>query len=513
MSSTRHAQVGSAFRQERYMSSPDLHWGLLANCVASKCSTVELAAHRKLIWFLALLSQEPGGLGKAASEMIELFPDRFFTRQMQTLGLEEGRIYGEEECKLVRSYFDLEYECGETHFPLQGDRTRAALPGYTLPEANPARVSYPVEAFRQECRREASRQLGKFLLEELALNPRVKLDREQLWYLPDLEETLSDYLELWVKRGAAPVTTQIGRQIEETLEYALDGRCLVVIEGLARTGKTFAVENWCRAHPGEVRYVQTPSSNDDLSFFRAICASLGLACGSAYKTTELREKIVETVSGGDLMLVFDEGHYLFPQRNLRKAVPHRINWILTQLVNMGVPVALVTTPQFTKSQETLVKHGGWSSEQLIGRIMHYERLPEELSEEDMLAVAGALLPDAAGDCLRMLVAYARTSEKYLAGIESLARRALYVAAKAGRQKPSLVDVSTALKQGVVPSDNAMLAALSDGQRSPGGRRGSRLSPARSVTPAPVKTHRADSGLNPLSPPPRATRPASFMPAA
>ncbi len=89
---------------------------------------------------------------------------------------------------------------------------------------------------------------------------------------------------------------------------------------------------------------RVPSSNDDMSFFRAMAESLGIGTSHAYKALELRGRIETVLHTGDLLLVLDEGHYLWPQRNMRKAVPHRINWMLTQLVNMGVPVAVVTHP-------------------------------------------------------------------------------------------------------------------------------------------------------------------------
>lgn len=59
----------------------------------------------------------------------------------------------------------------------------------------------------------------------------------------------------------------------------------------------------------------------------------------------------------------------------------------------------------------------------------------------------------------MLVQYARGSQKYLAGIDSLARRAHYVAGRAGRETPTLGDVAEALSGSVVPSDNALAQTL------------------------------------------------------
>ena len=193
---------------------------------------------------------------------------------------------------------------------------------------------------------------------------------------------------------------------------------------------------------------------------------------------------------------------------MRKAVPHRINWMLTQLVNMGVPVAVVTTPQFTKSQEALVRSGGWSSEQLVGRIMHYERLSDLLGEEDLAAVARHWMPGGEEKAIRALIAYAQSSEKYLQGIESLVRRSRYIAAKANRTQPTFQDVAAALNEGVVPSDNALALALSGARQTSPRRAAARpvnapFKPvARALQPAPSPSLSApvrDTGESVLSP--------------
>ena len=137
----------------------------------------------------------------------------------------------------------------------------------------------------------------------------------------------------------------------------------------------------------------------------------GLGSSHAYKAHELRRRIEDVLQVGNLLLVLDEGHYLWPQRNMRKATPHRINWLLTQLVNIGVRVAIVTTRRFTKSQQALEKHGGWSSEQLIGRISHDQRLPDSLCEADLEAVARQWLPGGDVKAIRVLVTCAQSSEK------------------------------------------------------------------------------------------------------
>ena len=75
MSTTRHASEGSVFRQERYMSSPEMQRGLLANCVAARVQALTDPLHRRLIWWLQKVSWEPGGLEALANEIIQRWPE------------------------------------------------------------------------------------------------------------------------------------------------------------------------------------------------------------------------------------------------------------------------------------------------------------------------------------------------------------------------------------------------------------------------------------------------------
>ena len=55
------------------------------------------------------------------------------------------------------------------------------------------------------------------------------------------------------------------------------------------------------------------------------------------------------------------------------------------LINRGVPVAMVTTPQYFTSQRSVEINTGWTSEPLDGRIGHYERLYELSAEGNPIA--------------------------------------------------------------------------------------------------------------------------------
>jgi hypothetical protein len=233
-----------------------------------------------------------------------------------------------------------------------------------------------------------------------------------------------------------------------------------LIEGLARKGKTFATKAWCELHPGQARYIQVPSTNDDMGFYRAIARSLGVSVNLGLKAQQLRTRIEDVLQRGDLMVVFDEAHYLWPQCNHRVALPARINWIMTALVNYDVSVALVTTPQFSRAQQVVERQTHWASEQFIGRIAHYQKLPDSLNERDLKAVARSLLPEGDHKFIETLVAYAQASAKYLAGIETVVRRARFLAAKENRTKVLFSDIKEAIQGSVVLLDGAPAKPLS-----------------------------------------------------
>jgi hypothetical protein len=524
MSRTRHAAEDSEFRQERYMSSPELNRGLLANCVAARIQTLRDPEHRKLVWWLQKVSWQHGGLDKLAAEIIQRWPERFETKAMQQLGTGPGRIYSAEECRKVRQSCDSNaHDKVGTAFPLRSDVKSLCLRrlncedfldvsriheypkwSYTrqlrAASTRAARRqpdSYPASAFSEYCLKEAKAALGRFLFERLCLDPAVEINEDALWYFPGLADSLSGLYAIHAAEASerAPVT-EIGTKIEEALDYAIAERGLVVVDGVARIGKTFSVKAWCEAHPGQARYIQVPSSNDDMSFYRAICEGLGLGSARSYKALELRAKIEDTVAESGLILVFDEGHYLWPVRNQRRAAPHRINWILTQLVNMGVPVAIITTPQFTRSQQAVEKNG-WSSEQLIGRILHYERLPDKLTDDDLGAVAGYWMPSGDEEAIGALIDYAKSSAKYLQAVEALVKCSRYLASKKGRAEPTYQDVLAALNDGVIPSDNALAAALSGAR--PAGRRKAACSTPAAPLKAPC-TPRSRAGNTPCTAP-------------
>ena len=294
-------------------------------------------------------------------------------------------------------------------------------------------------------------------IEYLCLDPRSAL--------ADVWEALDDYRGKRISGLPSVTETSICRRVFEALDYTRSARVLTLIDGPARIGKSFSARAWCDRTAGLARYVQVPCSNDDSGFFRAIGRALGVSASLQLKASEIRNRVEEVLQKGDLMLVLDESQYCWPQSWQRYAMPSRVNWILQALVNSNVPVALVTTPIFYSSQKRVEKLTGWTSEQLIGRISHVERLPNKLEWADLVKVAKALLPAAGAKTWRGLAAYAGLSKKHLASIEAIAKRAAWLAGQDGRQSTTPAYVRRAMKESVIPSDTALAESLAPARKA------------------------------------------------
>jgi hypothetical protein len=472
MSSTRRAPSGSPFRQERFASSPEYERGLLANLVAKRCGVLDDARDRELIWYLQWRSWQPGGLGAVALEILQEFPDEFASPLMRKLGFGPKRVYSRDEVIQLRA----EGRGIIERAPLKGETCHTSgheefsslamvnasdvefrmLRAEMENEARGFPDSYPSSYFQECYQRRARNELAGYLA-ELCADPAKALDEGPL-YLPRIREALRQTIEHhFTSAAAGVVVTEIGKQLADGLEFALETRSMVLIDGLARSGKTFAAKAWCRARPGRVRFSQVPSHSDEIGFFVSLARDIGIAVESNPKATKLRERVARALQGGDLMLVLDEAHYLWPQTNCRDALPQRINWIMTALVNYGVPVALITTPQFLKQQRRIEEKTCWTSEQFTGRL-RYIPLPITLSKDDLSAVAHSVLPEASEPMIRALASYADVSCKHLAAIGSAARVARWHATKAGRDTVTAEDVRRAIAESL-PSDRALADAM------------------------------------------------------
>ena len=431
MSNTRIAKDGGTFRQERYCSSPEFERGLMANLVAKRCSVLVDKKQREIVWFLQMLSWAEGGLERLARDLVAANPKNL--RKLPKADAEEFGV-----------------DCDSGSFAV------GELPNH---------------------------------LRDLCLNPQSSIERSP-WYFAELFASLFQHQQSWVEGARRGVVTTLGQKVYDALDYAASTRRLVLIDGIERMGKTVAAKTWCAMNPGRARYVQCPSCRDEAGFFRAVGEALGVSINLKSKAVEIRERVEAALRCGDLLLVLDEAHYLWPQNgDPRGKFPVRINWLMTALINHGVPVALVTTPQFFEYQRALEAATHWRSGQFTGRIGHWEQLPESLTKQDLESVARFLAPEASATGIEAMVRYAQGSAKYLAGIDTVVCRARFIASKQGRTKLVGTDIANAISESVIPSDNALVKTFAAADRSR--KRGSKtvampLQPQRTTEPA---THR------------------------
>ncbi len=442
MSSTRKAEDGEA-KQERYMSAPQYaeSWGLRGHLVAARASLLQSPKERSLLFFLQALSCRPGGLGKVATELHAMFPERVGTKTMHAQGMKPGTVYERGTASAIL------LELGE----IISDDDKINLPHRR------------VEHLLQQCRDRAG-QLGNFL-QDLCLNPAHKMDKEEadwpfweVWHFKGILAALYEYQRRFADAVEADFTlTEIGRQVFATLDFGLRCNGMVVVEGYSRVGKSASTKAWCEQHLGEARYVTLKDVKDDGSFFRCIAKALGLPCTFTRKAIEMRDRIEDMLVKSGLLLVLDEAHYLWNHSQRVSTLPHRINWILTALCNEGVPIALVTTPQFAWRRSQVETQTGWSSEQLAGRIKRYRKLPIKPSQADLRAVAKKLLPGADSDTLDLLVANAMQTGNYMTGVVNTIEEARYEAELQGRSQVTFEDVEKVFEAYVLPSHVAQQA--------------------------------------------------------
>jgi hypothetical protein len=445
MSSTRKRAEGSQPTQQGYSSSAEYERGLLGNLVARRCEVLESPDDRELVFTLQYISHQPGGLARLGETLIADHPEQLATPAMQRIGIKPGQIYNAKQVRDVRADIvnghDRYLLKGELSFWQEfgdGDEFEARA------EAEKRPMTYAAARFVANCRDAAKQQLTAWL-ERLCLDPAVAIEGQ--WYFPNLIPVLRGHFSKCAEAVRSRIAdTANTRKVFEALEYSLAGDGITFIEGLARIGKTFAVKAWCDQRPGLARYVQVPATNDDMSFLRRIADALGISSSLSLKSTELRERIERTARSAKLAIILDEGHLLLGVQDHRwRKRPTRIAWLMNELINYGVPIAICSTPQFVADKARIQDRTGWAWEQFDGRIGHFAALDQILSPEDLKAVARFHLPEVNADALFGVVKYAQESSSYVAGIEHVTKRARYYAQRAGRSDVITGDIVQAIK--------------------------------------------------------------------
>jgi DNA transposition AAA+ family ATPase len=255
------------------------------------------------------------------------------------------------------------------------------------------------------------KRLKRLVIEEGGRG-RIYTDPLQAEWIQDLEKVLLSALQAWPEHArAAYAETIIGREVRLACEAAAKTKGLVIVNGKSRIGKTYAARQWARENPHRARFVTLDTETSDRAFFHSIAESLGYSLPISASTSDAKQAILSVLRRGDLTIIFDEAHALFPANT--KTRPRRLEWIRTALVNREIPVVLIITPQWVDSLREFARESAFNLDQLRGRVLRFVDLPDDLPAEDFHRLARFYFPKAAADALEMAGHYAQT-ERYFA---------------------------------------------------------------------------------------------------
>lgn len=437
MSNTRHAQLGSPLNQNRFASSPDIERGLLGNLVALKCATVESAEDRELIYWLQSASHIEGGLAGIAAEALRRYLKKTpnplakvqLTRDDELSIL--GRVALLNATDSYAAMFD-EFEAEKIKKRAEDDR----------------QLRNSMRRFRWE---NFSQSLPDRLA-EFCLNPAVGLE------YPELLAIVRDLKKEFTRQAESEFAhTELSRVVWSEILSAHQMGGAALLHNSSGSGKSFSAKAFCAAYPGRARYVTVPATNDATGFWRAIADSVGSASGQSFKCQQIRDRVIQTLSGGDLVLVLDNCQFLFPVSDYRYALPNRVNWVL-ELAESGVPVVMIAASKLFDTLGFVEARTGWSRNKFVNQLNLVE-LPASLAKEDVQTVAAAVLPDGDKAAQRKLADYMIVAQGYLHSGTPTAQRARRIATSHNRDRVTLADMDKALESWGKPAFKSMDAAL------------------------------------------------------
>lgn len=259
-----------------------------------------------------------------------------------------------------------------------------------------------------------------------------------------------------VKVQAELAQTQVSVEILKWIRRAKQCQRPVWLTGSCRLGKTTTLRILAKAFPGQYRVVDTPDDQGVQSLCTAIASALGIEFTND-SIQRKRAKIEEVLIQAKLMLLFDESHFLYPVTVTKMTRPQRLDFVRTTIIDRGITAAFISTPQsIHEAKRKLEKMTGYTQGQWNGRMIREEpiELPEEISEEEKMAVARIHFPDPYydEDYLRVVtkrVSVVRGSSIY-AQTQKVAEMAWVIAQEHGREKPLLADIKEAAQE-ILPS--------------------------------------------------------------
>lgn len=429
----------------------------------------------ELLWFIQWHSFQPGGLRKFVENFLSTSADLVGTPSMTRFGLPVEK-YSSEQCLTVWREFPRSVQ--QALFPsdysyVLGLVDSSSLPSGHEPEETIRKklheLNYP--EFKRRCLLHAQKSLPAYLASlcnevsaGFSVNPTLWgseaeryspfdwHDNGVTWYFPNVIPALLSVMELQAKTISAKLAmTAVTVKVFDALDFCWEENALVHIEGDSRFGKTESVLAWANMHPGRARLVSLSSSNSDSDLYKNVAESLGMEVNLS--RTKLKDRVEYVLQNGRLGIIFDEASFLLPQRYDAHTPPSRLNWVRTQIVDKGLPLALCVTPQnYAHAMAKFVKRTGYNMQQFIGRTMRKVILPDELDECDLIAVAKIHFPEFDEDYLALIAAKATQSESYLMTMESVSKLSRFIAKRDGHKQVEMEDLELAFSE-ILPARN------------------------------------------------------------
>jgi hypothetical protein len=465
----------------------------------------------EMMWFLQYTSMQPGGLVKFCADMLEQMPGRFGTETMRAAkraeyALEEKRRIVGEVSSEYRPVFiqKTEQECSWREI-LDREPVSEEVLANERWEFEQFIKSWTAQEVREVCHKAAAEILPRYL-EDLCIQPDKGFIRPSAqllnywkspyWFMDDPVAAVFEMMDRRAKEVAKRLAmTAVSKKVFDALDYALQEKAMVRIEGDSRFGKTESVRAWADMRPGLARVVNVPCSNSVADLLRNVAQALGIATRYGTRAQVLRERVEYILQQGRMFLILDESAFLIPQNYTAETAPARLNWVRTEVVDRGLPLALVVTPQtFLPAVDRFVRKTGFAMQQFFGRNHRVVQLPGELEEADMIAVAQIHFPEMGDEYLALIADLAGLSENYLQTVEAVAKLARYIARREGHRRITVSDIETAASEVIprraVPAlDSTPLTAQQHGTRRAPGRAVTRSlqaalkAPARAVQPS------------------------------
>lgn len=440
---------------------------------------------------------EETGRPKRQPEYHGYFPlkGEFNPKELDFYECQNIRVH--EQAELARLIADRDYESGEWKDDPRIERDAENKKRAREAQKHPA--TYPASAFLDLCQRRLASGLERFLC-ELCLNPawRIQLpdttERELARQsaaarenFPDLgsadfrdaslihfRDIIGALLEFKARHEQTArencADTAVARLVFRTLARGLRCRkAIVAVEGGEGIGKSYNGEAWCEQHLGEARFVRIRGNQNETSFYSAAWVAFGLGSPVNRKASELRSRVDRFLELSGMMLVIEEGHRLLPQSERIYSQPALMNWIYG-LWDMGVPCALLVTPQFLSRLDAVERQTDWNSGQLKRRINPWVKLPARLSEADVRLVATKHAPNYTSAMIDEMVDFAAPTRHQLDAITRVSSAAEFIAGEDGRERVAARDLMAAIEE-AQQTALALTTPLDRERQAKGGRNG------------------------------------------